>query len=232
MGFEHTNRLGFVIHLAEIRAVELEENPLRPADVFGIGGGNFTVPIVAETERFQLPPEGLDVRGSGDRRVLAGLDRILLSGQSERVIAHRVQDIEAVHPLVAADNVGGGVTFRVPYVEARAAGVGEHVEHVEFRLRGVEIRVARAGGAEGFFGLPALLPLGFEIAEWEWFAGVGHGRERARTVATSARDEKKNHGGGSGARDSSRHSFFHPAMEMEKKIERRKSKIAGKRMKS
>ena len=192
LGFEVANRLGLVFHLAEIRAVKLEENPLRPADVFGIGGGDFAVPIVAEAERFQLAAKRLDIRGGGDRRMLAGLDRVLLGGQAERVIAHRMQDVEAVHPLVAADDVGGGVAFRMADVQARAAGVGEHVEHVEFRLRGVEIRIARTGGAEGFLGLPALLPLGLEIAEREWFAGVGHGRERAGNVADLVHNEKKN----------------------------------------
>ncbi len=105
-------------------------------------------------------------------RVLAGLDGVLLRGQAEGVPAHRVQDVEALHPLVAADDVGGGVAFRMADVQARAAGVGEHVEHVVLRLRGIEIRIARAGGAEGLLGLPAGLPFGLEVAEREWFACV------------------------------------------------------------
>ena len=35
-------------------------------------------------------------------RMLAGLDRVLLRRQAERVPAHRMQHIEALHPLVAA----------------------------------------------------------------------------------------------------------------------------------
>ena len=126
------------------------------------------------------------------RRVLAGFDRVLLGGQAERVVAHRVQHVVAGHALVAADDVGGGVAFRVADVQAGAARVGKHVEHVEFRLGGIEVRIARARGAEGFFGLPACLPLGLELAEGEWFAGVGHGRERARTVAGRPAFEKQN----------------------------------------
>ena len=101
--------------------------------------------------------------------MLAGLDRVLLGGQAERVITHWVENIMTGHPLETADDVGGGVAFRMADVEARAARVGEHVEHVVFRLRGVETRIAGAGGAEGFLGFPAGLPLGLEIAEGEWF---------------------------------------------------------------
>jgi hypothetical protein len=170
----------------------LQEDPLRPAHVFGIGGGDFAVPIVGEAERFELAAEVLDVGGGGDRRVLAGLDGVLLGGQAERVVAHRVEHVVAGHALVAADDVGGGVTFRVADVQAGAARVGKHVEHVVFRLGGIEVRVAGTRGAEGFFGLPALLPFGLELAEGKWFADFGHDRERARTVVADVRIEKKN----------------------------------------
>ena len=191
-GFELTNRFGLVGFLAEIRVVDLQEDPLRPTHVFRIGGGDFAVPIVGESERLQLAAEGFDIGGGGDRRVLAGFDGVLFGGQAERIVAHRMQHVVAGHAFVAADDVGGGVAFRVADVEARAGRVGKHVEHVVFRLGGVEVRVARAGGAEGFLGLPALLPLGLELAEGKWFACVGHDRERARTVATGPGFEKKN----------------------------------------
>ena len=80
LGLEFANRLGFVCFLAEIRVIDLQENPLRPAHVFGIGGGDFPVPVVGETERFQLAAEGFDIGGGGDRRVLAGFDGVLFGG--------------------------------------------------------------------------------------------------------------------------------------------------------
>jgi hypothetical protein len=34
--------------------------------------------------------------------------------------------------------------------------------------------------------------LGLEFAEWKWFAGVGHGRERVGNVIDPPPDGKKN----------------------------------------
>ena len=45
--------------------------------------------------------------------MLAGLDCILLRRQTERIITHRVQDIETIHPLVTADDIRCCVAFWV-----------------------------------------------------------------------------------------------------------------------
>ena len=119
-----------------------------------------------------MTAEVLDVGGGGHGRMLAGLDRVLLSGQAERIVAHRVQHIEAVHPLVATDDVGGGVALRVADMKSRATWVGKHVEDIVFRLGRIEALVARAGGAESFFRIPTGLPFGFEVAERVWLAVV------------------------------------------------------------
>ena len=69
------------------------------------------------------------------------LDGVLLGGQAVGVPAHRVQDVEAVHPLEAGQDVGGGVPFGVADVQPGPAGVGEHVEDVVLRLaRGCRVR--------------------------------------------------------------------------------------------
>ena len=108
--------------------------------------------------------------------MLAGFDGVLLGGQTEGVVAHGVEHVEALHPLVAADDVGGGVALGVADMQARTAGVGKHVEHVVLGLGGIEALVTRAGGAEGLLGVPALLPLGLEFAEREGgFGGHGEG---------------------------------------------------------
>ena len=79
---------------------------------------------------------------------------VLLGGQAEGVPAHRVQDVEPAHPLVAAEDVGGGVALGVADVQARAAGVGEHVEDVELGLAGT-----KSGVRKVLFSLPVGLPL-------------------------------------------------------------------------
>ena len=76
-----------------------------------------------------------------------GLHRVLLGGQAEGVVAHRVQHVVAVHPLVAGEHVGADVAERVADVQARAARVREHVEHVELGRSG-DLVEARAQVAD------------------------------------------------------------------------------------
>jgi hypothetical protein len=59
------------------------------------------------------------------------LDGELLGRQAEGVEAHRVQHVEAAHPLEAGVDVGGDVSERVTDVQPDPRGVGEHVEDVE-----------------------------------------------------------------------------------------------------
>ena len=59
--------------------VELKENPLRPAVVFTCMGRDFPIPVVAETQTFDLLSEVLDVLLCGYLGMGACLDRIVLS---------------------------------------------------------------------------------------------------------------------------------------------------------
>ena len=102
--------------------VELEEDPLRPAVVSRVRRVDFPVPVVGEAQRLDLPPEVVDVFLGDLRRVRARRDGEVLGGQSERVPAHRVQDVEVLHALVAAQDVGGGVALGVAHVEPAADG--------------------------------------------------------------------------------------------------------------
>ncbi len=137
--------------------VELEKNPLGPFVVVDVGGSDLPVPVDGEAKGLQLTAKGLDVVGGGLRRMSAGLQGILLGGQSKGVKAHGVQDVEAPRPLVARHDVGGGVALGVAHVQPRPGGVGEHVEDVVFRL------LAEIHGLKRVVFLPVLLPFGFEV---------------------------------------------------------------------
>ena len=144
---------------------ELQEDPLRPAVVVGVGGGDLAAPVVGEAEHLDLAPMLAMFRSVVIARVDAGLDGVLLGGQAEGVPAHRVQHVAAPHPLVAGEDVGGDVALGVADVQARAAGVGEHVEHVELGPGRVEARLARVGRAEGPVLGPVRLPLRLDRPE-------------------------------------------------------------------
>ena len=86
----------------------------------------------------------------------AGLLGVLLGRQAEGVPAHRVHDAVAPHPPVAADDVGGRVALGMADVQAVAAGIGEHVQHVQLGALG------QPRGGERAVRLPILLPFGLD----------------------------------------------------------------------
>ena len=55
----------------------------------------------------------LDVRLGGDRWVLTGLDRVLLSGEPKGVIPLRVEDVITLMALVTRDDVARDISKRV-----------------------------------------------------------------------------------------------------------------------
>lgn len=143
---------------------------MGPAEVLWVSGVDFAVPVVGEAEFLELAAEVVCVGLCGDAWVGAGFYGVLFGGESEGVPAHGVEDVKAVHALIACDDVGGGVSFWVADVEASARGVGEHVEDVVFRFGGIKAFVAGVGGAVGFVFGPVCLPFGLEEVE-----GVGFG---------------------------------------------------------
>ena len=177
--FQRCHRLRLVRFRVEPRIVQLEKNPLRPLEILHVRGGDFTGPIVAEAEALDLAREVFDVRLGRHARMLAGLHGVLLGGQAEGVPTHGMQHIETGRPAIARQNVRGGVALRMPDVQPRAAGVGEHVENIKLRrqlrgrrraghamARGKGVRrrngLAWIEGAERLLLVPGLLPLGLD----------------------------------------------------------------------
>src|SRR6476660_9871319 len=91
--------------------------------------------------------------------MLTRLDRLLFRRQAECVPAHRMKDVAAAHAFVARHNVSRGVTFGMPDVQPRAAGIREHVEDVELWLGVIEVFLARLGGVKCRGVIPNALPL-------------------------------------------------------------------------
>ena len=100
--------------------------------------------------------ESIDARVAS-RGMLAGLDRVVLGRQAEGVVAHRVDHLEAVAAAEVGDRVADRVVLQVADVRL-ARGVGQHLEHVGLRLRGVEPGLAGVRDLPGALGVPDLLP--------------------------------------------------------------------------
>src|SRR5271166_3103027 len=107
--------------------------------------------------------------------MLAGLDRVLLGGQTKGVPAHGMEHVQAPRALVAGQHVGGGVALGMAHMKANTGRVGKHVENVEFwQVLGRSIWVATREGmigrngfpriprAKSLLRLPMALPLGFD----------------------------------------------------------------------
>ena len=117
----------------EPRVEQHQEDPLRPAEVLDVGRRQLAVPVVAEAQHLQLAAERGDVLFGGLARGRVGLDGVLFGRQSKGVEAHRVQHRFAPHALEAADDIGRRVAFGVADVQPVAAGIGEHIQHVQLR---------------------------------------------------------------------------------------------------
>ncbi len=133
-----------------------QEKPLVPAIIFGLAGGDFAAPVVAEAEAAQRALEFGNVVVGPHAGVRVVLDGGVFSGQAKGVPAHGMEHVEAAHALDAGHHVADGVIAHVSHVHG-AGGIRQHFEDVIFWLAGIGFCFEHAG-----FG-PALLPLGFDF---------------------------------------------------------------------
>ena len=136
----------------------LEEEPLVPAVVRRVAGGDLAAPGIAEAEALELPLHARDVVARPLLGVHSPLDRRVLRGQAEGIPADGMQDVHPPKGLVAGDHVGDAVVADVAHVDV-ARGVGQHLEAVELGL----LRVFRDLEGPGFG--PVLLPAGLDRLE-------------------------------------------------------------------
>ena len=145
-----------VLAIGEAALQHLQEQPLVPAVILGLAGGDLAVPVVAEGE---APVRLLHLGDIGARpvaRVQAALDGGVFGRKTEGIPAHRVQHVVAAHPLVAGERIADGVVAHVSHVQ-RAARVRQHLQHVILGLRRVLLGLVQARRV-----LPALEPLQFD----------------------------------------------------------------------
>ena len=137
---------------------QLQEDPLRPAVVARLVRAELARPVDRDAPRAHLLLEGRDRRLGGLARVLAGLDRVVLRRQAERVVAHRVQHAHAVAAPEVRHGVADAVVLQVPHV-GLARRVRQHLEHV-----GARGPVVLVGHLPGALVRPDVLPLRLDRA--------------------------------------------------------------------
>jgi hypothetical protein len=176
--------------LVEPGAEQLQEDPLGPLVVARVDRGEAAAVVVVDAQATQLGADRLDVGLGGDPRVLPGLDRVLLGGQAERVVAHRVQDVVAVHAVEPAGDVGAQVTEGVADVQPGTRRVREHVHHEVLGPVGDLLEAAAqppggVGRVERALALPAVLPAELDLVRQR--RGVAVGRDVTRRLIGARR---------------------------------------------
>ena len=113
---------------------ELQEDPLRPFIIAGVGGVHLARPVKREAEALELAAEAGDVLLRDLCGVNARFDGVILRGQAKRVIAHREEDVIALHTALAADDVDCRVAQRVADVQPLPGRIRKLDEAVKLRL--------------------------------------------------------------------------------------------------
>ena len=150
-----------LLAIGEAALVEAEEEPLRPAVVLGLVGGEDAVPVDRPAHALHLRADRRDVPLGHVARVAALADGGVLRRQAERVEAHRAQDGGPVAAAELRDDLAEHVVAHVPHVEL-ARGVREHLEHVRLGAHLGSTGLTGIGDVEGALALPGLLPLGLD----------------------------------------------------------------------
>ena len=114
--------------------VKLNKQPLRPLVIFGRGGVKFRVPIEHRTHVFQLTFHRGYIFHRAVKRMNTRLYSVVFGRQTERVEAHRLENVVAFHALITRVRIGKTVVVPMPQVQICARGVGEHFESVIFFL--------------------------------------------------------------------------------------------------
>ncbi len=135
----------------------IDEQRLLLAVVFGIAGCELTAPVDRQAKRFHLAAHVGDVLVCPILGVAARCHRGVFRGHTKCVPAHWVQDVVTRRHFETRYHVAHGVVPHVTHMDA-ARRVGEHLEHVVFRL----CLIAFCGEYASLF--PGGLPFLFDIS--------------------------------------------------------------------
>ena len=150
---------GGSLFISQTVLVQLQEDPLGPLVVLGVGGVDLAVPVKAQAQCLQLALEAGHVLGGHDFRVDVVFQGIVLGRQTKSIPAHRVQDIIAALTLFACHNIQRGIAAGVANMQAGRRRVREFYQCIELGFGMVDLSM------EGVFILPYLLPFGLNGLE-------------------------------------------------------------------
>ena len=140
----------------QARVEEVQEQLLLMLVIGRIAGRDLARPVEREPHRLQLRPHRRDIGVGPFCGTGVVLHRGVFGRQSERVPAHRVEDVEPARAPIARHHVAHGVVAHMAHVDAPRR-IREHLEDVIFWPRIVVIGLEDLGVRPG----PSPLGLGF-----------------------------------------------------------------------
>ena len=149
---------GGLLLVGQALAEEGQEDPLRPAVDPRLVGAELARPVDRDPPLAKLALKRGDRGVRGVARMLSGGDRVVLGGQAEGVVTHRVQHAAAGATVEVRDRVADRVDLQVADVRL-AARIGQHLEHVGRRPR---VRAVVGDLPRALVG-PHLLPAGLDL---------------------------------------------------------------------
>ncbi|MNZ54508.1 hypothetical protein D3C78_724090 [compost metagenome] len=108
----------YFCYISQAFVVQLDENPLRPFVIIWICSADLAIPVVGETQRFDLTTEIIDVLICKITWMLTCVHCILLCRKSKSIPAHWVQHVKTAHPFVTGYDIRCCVAFWMTYVQS------------------------------------------------------------------------------------------------------------------
>ena len=115
--------------VGEAALVEQLEKPLSPAVIIRAASGNRPVPIIGQAHLTLLALHVVHVGISPVRRLYTVLDSRILCRHAKSIKAHRMNDIETFHGLVASQHIADGIVAHMPHVQI-AGRIREHFQRI------------------------------------------------------------------------------------------------------
>ncbi|MCG3161395.1 MAG: hypothetical protein JMDDDDMK_02578 [Acidobacteria bacterium] len=134
---------GRVLAVQQPALPHLDEEPLIPPVIFGRAGSHLAPPIVAEAHPLKLGAHCVNVfeRPLVGSRVV--FDRSVFGWHSERVPAHRMNHIVALHAFEVRQRVADRIIAHVAHVDA-ARWIRQHLQAVKLFASGVNFNLKDA----------------------------------------------------------------------------------------